>query len=189
MLGICHPGPEFDCWLDLGFCASQDEAEEGFLDYTYQMLASYCSYDEFFTAYANSTIIQLLDTRGLRGRRIIHPYLEDVLSGSPVVFKSVWTLKQYLEQSRRGQSDLPPSVEVDYGFINCTTDSERQDLKDLYTNIFQKTLRQSSTAARSLRVRLAIRVRGGVVSGDEEKEKQGQEIPETPAEYVSTSQS
>ncbi|KAJ6457953.1 hypothetical protein C8R45DRAFT_561386 [Mycena sanguinolenta] len=137
-LGTGHPGPELDTWLHFGFCACQDESEEGFLGLTYRMLASYCSYDEFFTAYTNSNIIQLLDAKGPRGRRMIHPYLEGVLSGSPVVFKSVWMLKQYLGCSRSGGSDLPRSVEVDYGFVNCTTESEHQDLKDLYTNIFEK---------------------------------------------------
>ncbi|KAJ7260486.1 hypothetical protein B0H12DRAFT_1107563 [Mycena haematopus] len=138
MLGICHPAPEFDSWVSLGFCACQDESEEGFLGFTYQMLANRCSYDEFFTAYTNSNLIQLLDGRELRGRRIIHPYLEDVLAGSPAAIKSVWFLKQHVQCSGSGRPALPPSVEVDYGFMNCTSDSEYQDLKILYKSIFEK---------------------------------------------------
>ncbi|KAF7351653.1 MYND-type domain-containing protein [Mycena sanguinolenta] len=118
-----YPRSEFESWVHFGFCTCQDEAEEAFLCSTYQMLAEYCSYDEFFTAYISSNIIQLLDAKGLRGRRMIHPYLEDALSGSPAVFKSVWPLKQYLRCSSRGRFDLELCVEVDYGFSNCTTDS------------------------------------------------------------------
>ncbi|KAJ7241372.1 hypothetical protein C8J57DRAFT_1142811 [Mycena rebaudengoi] len=137
MLGICHPGPNLDFWVHFGFSACHDEAEEGFLGLTYQILAGLCSYDEFCTAYCNSTLVQLMDAKGLRGRRIVHPYLEDVLSKSPARFKSVWFLKQHVQLPRSVQSDITPSVRVDYGFMNCTSDSEYQDLKDLYKSIFE----------------------------------------------------
>ncbi|KAF8130951.1 hypothetical protein K438DRAFT_1885890 [Mycena galopus ATCC 62051] len=130
--------PDLDFWVHFGFSACHDEAEEGFLDLTYQILAGRCSYDEFCTAYCNSTLIQLMDAKELRGRRIVHPYLEDVLSGSPVVFKSVWFLKQHVQLPSSVQSDIIPSVRVDYGFMNCTSDSEYQDLKNLYKSIFER---------------------------------------------------
>ncbi|KAJ7836242.1 hypothetical protein B0H14DRAFT_2449888, partial [Mycena olivaceomarginata] len=138
MLGLCHPSPELDLWVDFGFCACYDESEEQFLSFTYGMLVDRCTYDEFLTAYSDSKIIQLLDAKGLRGRRIIHPYLEDVLSGSPVMFKSVWFLKKHVQYTKSVRSDLIPSVRVDYGFMNCTSDREYQDLKDLYKNIFER---------------------------------------------------
>ncbi|KAJ7821524.1 hypothetical protein B0H14DRAFT_2519288 [Mycena olivaceomarginata] len=135
MSGICHPSPEFDFWVDFGFCACHDESEEQFLSFTYGMLIRGCSYNEFLKAYTDSTIIQLLDAKGLRGRRIIHPYLEDVLSGPPV--KSVWDLKKHVH-AKSIRSDLIPTVAVDYGFMNCTSDREYQDLRDLYKNIFER---------------------------------------------------
>jgi hypothetical protein len=138
MLGLCHPSPELDLWVHFGFCACYDESEEQFLSFTYGMLVDRCTYDEFLTAYSDSKIIQLLDAKGLRGRRIIHPYLEDVLSGSPVMFKSVWFLKKHVQYTKSVRSDLIPSVRVDYGFMNCTSDREYQDLKDLYKNIFER---------------------------------------------------
>ncbi|KAF8144349.1 hypothetical protein K438DRAFT_1874218 [Mycena galopus ATCC 62051] len=138
MLGIYHPGPDLHFWVNFGFSACHDEAEESFLALTYQILAGRCSYNEFSTAYCNSTLIQLIDDKGLRGRRLTHPYLEDVLSGSPTVFKSAWPLKQYVQLPGKVQSDITPSVQVDYGFMNCTSDSEYQDLKDLYKNIFER---------------------------------------------------
>ncbi|KAJ7347240.1 hypothetical protein DFH08DRAFT_1080307 [Mycena albidolilacea] len=118
MLGLCHPSPELDLWVHFGFCACHDESEEQFLSFTYGML--------------------LLDAKGLRGRRIIHPYLEDLLSGSPVMLKSAWFLKKHVQYTKSVRSDLIPSVRVDYGFMNCTSDREYQDLKDLDKKIFER---------------------------------------------------
>ncbi|KAJ7090491.1 hypothetical protein C8R44DRAFT_957514 [Mycena epipterygia] len=89
MLGLSFPGPNLDMWVSFGFCECHDESDERFLATTYQMLVDRSSYEEFFTAYRTSRIIQLLEAKGLRGRRMIHPYLKDVLSGSPHIFKSV----------------------------------------------------------------------------------------------------
>ncbi|KAJ7196428.1 hypothetical protein GGX14DRAFT_376214 [Mycena pura] len=138
MLGLCYPGPDVDIWVSFGFCACHDESDENFLATTYQMLVDRSSYTEFFTAYRTSNIIQLLDAKGLRGRHMIDPYLEDVLSGSPHVFKSVWRLKAHVQDMSTIRSNLIPSVRVDYGFLNCKSDSEYQDLKDLYKNIFER---------------------------------------------------
>ncbi|KAJ6492603.1 hypothetical protein DFH09DRAFT_947439, partial [Mycena vulgaris] len=138
LLEVSHPGPDLDAWVCFGFCACHDESEEQFLAATYRMLARYCSYDAFFTAYKTSRIIHLLDTNELRGRRMIHPYLEDVLSGSPVVFNSVWYLKQHVQYTSSVRSEMPMSVHADYGFMNCTSDTEYQDLKNLYKSIFEQ---------------------------------------------------
>ncbi|KAJ7613780.1 hypothetical protein DFH06DRAFT_1242295 [Mycena polygramma] len=136
LFGLCHPGPDMDYWVPFGFCACRDEDEEKFLMATYQMLVEYCPYDEFFKAYDASSITELLDGRGLRGRRMALPYLEDVLSGSPRVFKSVWYLKQHVQDMNSVRSDMEPSVHADYGFMNCTSEEEYQDLRALYSTIF-----------------------------------------------------
>ncbi|KAJ7716594.1 hypothetical protein DFH07DRAFT_354324 [Mycena maculata] len=140
MLKVCHPGPDWCDWVHFGFCTCQDESEEQFLAATYKMLIGRCSFEAFVTAYSTSKLIELFDTHELRGRRLIHPYLEDILSGSPVVFKSVWHLKQHVQDQRNTRSNgmVPSAVEVDYGFMNCTSDSEYQDLKDLYKRIFER---------------------------------------------------
>jgi hypothetical protein len=138
LLGSGYPPPGIMLWVEFGFCACHDEQEEQFLCSIYKMLMDRCSYDEFLNAYSDSKIIQLLDAKGLRGRRIIHPYLEDVLSGSRVAFKSVWCLKDHVQSTTSARSDLTPAVRLDYGFMNCTSDREYQDLKDLYKNIFER---------------------------------------------------
>ncbi|KAJ7735791.1 hypothetical protein B0H16DRAFT_128219 [Mycena metata] len=138
MMGLCHPAPNLKYWVNFGFCACQDETEERFLNLTYQMLADRCSYDAFCTAYSNSTFTELLDATGLHGRRIALPYLEDVLSGSPRIFKSVWRLKQHVQDTNSVRSNIPMSIAVDYGFGNCASEDEYQDLKRLYTSIFER---------------------------------------------------
>ncbi|KAJ7896959.1 hypothetical protein B0H13DRAFT_1718611 [Mycena leptocephala] len=138
ILGLFHPAPNMKAWVQFGFCACHDESEEAFLGTTYQILADRCSYDEFFTAYETSSLIQLLDTKGLRGRLMVIPYLEDVLSGSPRAFKSVWHLKQHTQDPESVHSSLLPALTVDYGFMNCTSETEYQDLKDMYKGIFER---------------------------------------------------
>ncbi|KAJ7485132.1 hypothetical protein B0H11DRAFT_2018238 [Mycena galericulata] len=139
MLDLCHPSPSLSNWVSFGFCACHDESEEGFLANTYQLLAKRCTYDQFLTAYTTSRIFELLDANGLRGRRMIHPYLEDVLSGSPRMFKSVWYLKQHVQAEDSVRSNIVPSITVDYGFMNCKSDTEYQDLKDLYKSVFVRS--------------------------------------------------
>ncbi|KAJ7653733.1 hypothetical protein DFH06DRAFT_1417347 [Mycena polygramma] len=137
-LSQCHPGPNLDSWIPFGFCACHDEDEERFLMTTYQILVERSSYEEFFTAYNTSSITELLDAKGLRARRMALPYLEDVLSGSPHSFKSVWYLKQHVQDLNTVHSDMQLSVETDYGFMNCTSEEEYQDLRALYTTIFER---------------------------------------------------
>ncbi|KAJ7485130.1 hypothetical protein B0H11DRAFT_2018231, partial [Mycena galericulata] len=138
MLGVCYPGPDLDIWVRFGFCACRDKSEERLLANMYAVLAGCCTYEEFFTAYCTSTIVELLDTKGLGHHRAFHPYLEDVLSTSPHIFKSVWHLKQYVQDPTSGRSIILLSVAMDYGFINCTSEDEYQELKGVYKTIFER---------------------------------------------------
>lgn len=138
LLGACHPGPDMREWTHFGFCACHDESEEQFLDLTYKILANRCSFEAFFTAWNTSKLTELRDANGLRGRRIALPYLEDVLSGAPRQFRSVWSLKELVQNTQSSRSHIVPSITVDYGFMNCKSDSEYQDLRDLYKCIFER---------------------------------------------------
>ncbi|KAJ7185836.1 hypothetical protein C8R46DRAFT_1061865 [Mycena filopes] len=139
-MGLFHPGPDLtEEWISFGFCACHDEGEERFLATTYTMLADRSSYDAFCTAYLNSGLNELMDATGLRPRRLALPYLEDVLTHSPRGFKSVWPLKQHVLHPRSVRSDMEMSVEVDYGFVNCASEDEYQELRSLYTSIFERT--------------------------------------------------
>ncbi|KAJ6554358.1 hypothetical protein B0H19DRAFT_1220477 [Mycena capillaripes] len=133
---VGHPAPSMEIWVTFGFCACHDESEESFLGITYKILAGRCSYDEFCTAYETYTIIQLLDAKELRGRRMLLPYLEDALSGP--TRKSVWYLKQHTQDQESARSSMVPALHVDYGFMNCTSETEYQDLKAMYKGIFER---------------------------------------------------
>ncbi|KAJ7653737.1 hypothetical protein DFH06DRAFT_1204569 [Mycena polygramma] len=162
LFGLCHPGPDMDYWK--------------FLMATYQMLVEYCPYDEFFKAYDASSITELLDGRGLRGRRMALPYLEDVLSGSPRVFKSVWYLKQHVQDMNSVRSDMEPSVHADYGFMNCTSEEEYQDLRGPIFNNLRASRCQSAEAPRGLHIGIAFRLCGGIRPRAEEKEEQAKKL-------------
>lgn len=137
ILSESHPGPDMDGWILLGFCTSNQYAEpsEGRLCRLYRILATRVTFDEFYTAYNSSSLIGLIDRKDLREERLQFPYLEDVLAGSPEVFKSVWYLKKFTFTE-----DIYPerSVMVDYGFANCENPKERLELKQVYKQFFDE---------------------------------------------------
>ena len=66
------------------------------------------------------------------------------MSGSPRMFKSVWNLKQYVDQLVALPTDavesppLVPSVTRDYGYDRCRSPAERKLLNDLHKQLFAK---------------------------------------------------
>ncbi|PCH40898.1 hypothetical protein WOLCODRAFT_117892 [Wolfiporia cocos MD-104 SS10] len=100
----------------------------------YRQLLDRCTFEEFCVAFEASSIIALFDHHGLKPQRENFHNLEDVLSGSPHVNKSVWDLKQFVMNK---DMRLIPSVNVDYGFMNCRTPDEYTELKALYKQLFE----------------------------------------------------
>ncbi|KAF7305815.1 MYND-type domain-containing protein [Mycena chlorophos] len=95
--GLGHPNPVQDSWISLGFCTCQDEGSEGQLALTYRILGDRCSYDELLKAFLEFKLVELMDNNGLRGRRLLFPYLTDILQPTiPFGHKSVWDLKQHV---------------------------------------------------------------------------------------------
>jgi hypothetical protein len=47
-------------------------------------------------------------------------------------------LKQHTQDPESVHSSLLPALTVDYGFMNCTSETEYQDLKDMYKSIFER---------------------------------------------------
>ncbi|KAJ7054651.1 hypothetical protein C8F01DRAFT_481024 [Mycena amicta] len=137
---IGHPNPIQDTWIWLGFCTCHDVVEERHLALTYKILAQRCSYDEFLAAFRALKIIELIDSKGLRSRRLMHPYLADILQRETVFGnKSVWDLKQHIVLgSESARESLPTPVWADYGFVNCKSDAEYEELKQVYTTIFER---------------------------------------------------
>ncbi|KAG5332118.1 hypothetical protein J132_10410 [Termitomyces sp. J132] len=135
-----HPHPVQKEWVAFGFCTSRNKFHEARLGTLYRQLIHRCTFREFVEAYDSRQLIKLIDRKGLEDARkhyeriLSEGILEEVLSGSQSMMKSVWYLKQFIEVE--GNDFQPrPSIFVDYGFMNCKSQTEFQDLKALYKQV------------------------------------------------------
>jgi hypothetical protein len=133
LLSNWYPSPEQNLWVDFGFCVSQSQSSEGLVSALYTRLIATCTFDEFYTAYSSSSLIALFRAKGLGSDLRNIRYLEDVLEHCSVSHKSVWDLKQYVLAKK---IRLVPSIDEDYGFINCKSEEERNELKEVYKAFF-----------------------------------------------------
>ena len=135
------PNPIEMNWYSFGFVTCRGQREESMLVALYQLLLTesdggffYESHDrrrgviqpatftEFWKAYEAGTLVQLMDSKGLKEQRSWLPFLEGFLS-VPLAGPRppVWDLKQFLEISDPMDHPPFPSVNLDYRFINCHT--------------------------------------------------------------------
>jgi MYND finger len=133
LLSDWYPSVEVELWVDFGFCVSQSIWEEKLVSALYTRLIATCTFDEFYTAYSSSTLIALFHAKGLGTDLQNIRHLEDVLEHCSVFHKSVWDLKQYVLAK---EIRLIPPVAVDYGFISCKSEEERNKLKEVYKGFF-----------------------------------------------------
>lgn len=141
-----YPGPDLELWVNLGFCACECPEAEMQLSRQYNDLIHRCTFDEFHTAYRSSSLASLFRDKGIDiedpyGIGITNASITDVLSETPDRNKSVWDLKQFMENKKiHGPEDTTHhptrSVSVDYGFLNCETQEEYKLLFDLYKGFF-----------------------------------------------------
>jgi MYND finger len=142
LVGGWHPAPNQELWVYFGFCATRNDYEESGLGGLYRQSIELCTLDEFTAAFESSTLFALMRLKGMHqdtSRSIWNSGwedLEDVLSGSPDRFKSVWYLKQYI--MAKGEVELIPAVVVDYGYMNYKDEEDTSSLTTLYTQIFEK---------------------------------------------------
>jgi hypothetical protein len=134
------PNIEQDIWIDFGFCTckvSQDrlgEEEEKRLGELYRelIIQKGCKIDEFNDAYVSGSVVDLLkrkcsDNGWLSKNRIEVFRYKDFRP-------SVYSLKQYvLSESVR----LSPPVYADYGFMNCRTEDETRQLRQMYKKLIK----------------------------------------------------
>jgi len=127
-----HPNPVQDIWIPFGFCTCNVESEMHLCG-MYQILLHSCTFDEFFTAYESSKLVELFKSK----RNICNAISRRVLEESPYVNLSVWNLKQLIiagETEKSGR--IIPSVFVDYGFAKCRDEEETENLKAVYKTYF-----------------------------------------------------
>ncbi|CAB4478429.1 unnamed protein product [Rhizophagus irregularis] len=136
------PGIDQQNWIDFGFCSCKfgsdhlGEIEERRLADLYKelIIQEGCKVDEFHDAYLSGTILDLL--RKYCSSNNCNWLSENKIEvrGHNQPNKSVYDLKQYaLSESAR----LVPSVNVDYGFMNCRTESEKRQLKHTYRKLIK----------------------------------------------------
>jgi hypothetical protein len=136
LLSKGYPSPGLDLWIDFGFASCTSQEEEIGLSAWYRKLITMCTFKEFCDAYRTGCLLDLFHSKGLQVNDNAH--LQDLLHGPTYCHKSVWDLKQSIlhENSTKEESRMPPSVMVDYGFMNCRNDSERRQLRRVYKAFF-----------------------------------------------------
>lgn len=138
-----HPGPRDSCWLTFGFVAATHQAEEQRIRGAYVKLLRRCGFDTFCAAHEASTIPDLFGAHRVKMdvTTSTEACFRDVMTGSPCPSKSVWYLKQYIEQLERAGPSVPrpqppQAIHGDYGFKNCRDGSEQRLLDELYAKYF-----------------------------------------------------
>ena len=129
-----HPIASQDIWFEFGFCTCVDEHKERKLGPLYKQLIERCSFQEFWTAFEEKTLMTLFDRYDL-GYVIRHDFkhLEKFLS-TPMAggYPSVWTIYRFIceEGAEADRTSL-----ADYGFLNCKNARDRLELKNVYKRL------------------------------------------------------
>ena len=157
VLSRFSPNPIEGNWYSFAFVTCRGQGEESMLVDLYQLLLTEsdgsffyefhnrrrgniqpATFTQFWKAYEAGTLIQLMDSKGLKELRSWLPFLEGFLSVPPAgPHPSVWNLKQFLEISDPMDHPPVPSVNVDYGFINCRTFEETCTLMEIYKEVLK----------------------------------------------------
>ncbi|KZT36337.1 hypothetical protein SISSUDRAFT_1050024 [Sistotremastrum suecicum HHB10207 ss-3] len=126
-----------DVWLKLGFCVFPDEYALPAQN-LYDALMASCTFEEFHEAYSSSSLVALMDRKGLSAaRRRMPDDFAVVLSQSPHYISPVWHLKAWVIC----QDQMPEAaVLVPYGFANCRDRSELKHLMSFYCKLFKEQL-------------------------------------------------
>jgi hypothetical protein len=159
VLHMAHPHPIEYNWYTFGFCTCHGERSENSLGGLYQQLlvgeklfedvnhmanwhpphkAQTATFTEFWQSYQSGTLIQLMDSKGLKQSRSCFPFLEEFLSVPPSGPQpSVWDLKQFIAINDPAEYPPIPALKVDYGFMNCRDFEETCILMEIYKRLLQ----------------------------------------------------
>jgi len=154
-----HPDPIEKSYYGFGFVACDGKYEECTLSSIYRRLlvtesdlgwryefhnsrrddsTNPVTFTQFWKAYESGTLIQLMDSKGLKELRSKLPLLEGFLSVPPNGGRpSVWDLKQFLEIDDPMDHQPPPPVQFDYGFMNCRTFEDTCILIEIYGKVLK----------------------------------------------------
>ncbi|KZS98763.1 hypothetical protein SISNIDRAFT_480372 [Sistotremastrum niveocremeum HHB9708] len=104
----------------------------------YGELIPRCTFDEFYKAYSSSSLAALMDSKGLKSARTKLPKaFTQVLSESPDNVSTIWCLKIFsLGQEVLAERPDPPML-IPYGFANCQSPREVNQLMHFYARLFK----------------------------------------------------
>ncbi|KZT40561.1 hypothetical protein SISSUDRAFT_1044082 [Sistotremastrum suecicum HHB10207 ss-3] len=123
-------------WLRFGCCTVNDDRWRLLLKEIYPLLIRKCTFEEFVDAYSTSSLITLMDKKGLKKLRSgMPPEFEVVLSQSPSRIPAVWALKSFVTYPAES---FDRSVLDHFGFANCTDSTESNRLKHYYAKVFDE---------------------------------------------------
>ena len=132
------PFPRDDAWVTYGFCTCYTKGEQARLLSLYRKLLQQCSFNEFWDARRNSTVIALFDKYGLGSERKSFRHFQSVMDNNKAL-PSVWYLKSFVYDQIT--MELPSSmraVMIDYGFMHCRNATDRIRLRQSYREIFDQ---------------------------------------------------
>ncbi|KAM0079694.1 hypothetical protein ACKRZS_008166 [Fusarium odoratissimum] len=129
------PDADEDNWISLGFCTAPGDQGAFRLADLYTLLVQKCQFEEFWKAMADSTMIELLRKYGMGHEIAQLRNFEHHVGIVATRYHSVWELKRFTKVA-----DPHPmrAVDVDYGFVKCSTARERSLLRQIYTDYFSR---------------------------------------------------
>lgn len=136
LLSGLHPSPisSSEEYIGFGFCTADDMYEEMQIARIYTTLMGRCTFEEFCKAYETNGLIALMKAKGITTG--VTKHFEHVVTGlGHGARESVWDLKQFVYGD--GERRIIPSITCDYGFMNCRTPSEREELLVVYKAAFE----------------------------------------------------
>ncbi|KAH6891637.1 hypothetical protein BKA70DRAFT_1119861, partial [Coprinopsis sp. MPI-PUGE-AT-0042] len=143
LLQSYSPTPDLPLWLRFGFCVRQDAEME--IAAMYLRLLHCASFDEFYWAYQNAQLVELLERKGLTqssAYRRFKDEFKDVVDGAAKdLLKSSWHLKEFVQNNpillgpESGQHIAKPA-HVDYGWVNCKGTEDSNRLLHIYREYF-----------------------------------------------------
>ncbi|KZS90148.1 hypothetical protein SISNIDRAFT_488680 [Sistotremastrum niveocremeum HHB9708] len=133
VLDVGAPGwTDAETWVRSGYCVGGRLCLP--INLLYGELLQQCTFDEFCDAYSSSSLIRLMDQKGLRDMRDLVPVeFETVLSESPRRISSVWYLKTYV-MSRDAR--VKAHLLAPYGFRVKGDMADRERLRCFYDRLF-----------------------------------------------------
>ncbi|KAJ4286493.1 hypothetical protein N0V90_013193 [Kalmusia sp. IMI 367209] len=152
------PNPTTTLYHSFAFTTCRNRAEESQLLDIYQLLlipsdGSFfyqfhngrrspthpATFTRFWRSYESGTLLQLMDSHGLKKLRSHLPHLEAFLSVPPSgPHPSVWDLRQFLEIGDPASYPPIPAVGCDYGFFNCVSFEDTCTLMEIYGRVLER---------------------------------------------------